>query len=114
MRASDFYGPGATEQSLFGTVRFLDPLFAGKPTLLIGDIDQPHSFTYVEDFGRALAVAALDPQAYGQGLDRSQRSRPQHAGGGGALLLRRAPLSPDQEGSARRNCSSRTVRPGDP
>lgn len=66
VRASDFYGPGATEQSLFGTVRFLDPLFAGKPAMLIGDIDQPHTFTYVGDYGRALAVAALAPQAHGR------------------------------------------------
>ena len=66
VRASDFYGPGATEQSLFGTVRFLDPLFAGKPPMLIGDIDQPHTFTYVGDYGRALATAALSPEAHGR------------------------------------------------
>jgi nucleoside-diphosphate-sugar epimerase len=65
VRASDFYGPGATEQSLFGTVRFLDPLFAGKRPLLWGNIDTPHTFTNVEDYGRALAVAALTPKAQG-------------------------------------------------
>ena len=66
VRASDFYGPGATEQSLFGTLRFLDPLFAGRSPMLIGDIDQPHTFTFVQDYGGALATAALSPQALGR------------------------------------------------
>ncbi|MGA2611928.1 MAG: NAD-dependent epimerase/dehydratase family protein [Spirochaetia bacterium] len=65
VRASDFYGPGSTEQSLFGTVRFLDPLFAGKRPLLWGNIDLAHTFTYVGDYGRALATAGLSPEAYG-------------------------------------------------
>jgi len=64
VRASDFYGPLATEQSLFGTVRFLYPLFAGKRLLLWGNLDLPHTFTYVEDYGRALATAALSPEAH--------------------------------------------------
>jgi len=66
VRASDFYGPLATEQSLFGTVRFLDPMFAGKRGLLIGNIDQPHTYTYVGDYGRALATAALRSEALGR------------------------------------------------
>ncbi len=65
-RASDFYGPVATGQSLFGTERFLDPLFAGKRPLLWGNLDLPHTFTYVEDYGRALATAALSPEAHGK------------------------------------------------
>jgi nucleoside-diphosphate-sugar epimerase len=64
VRASDFYGPLATGQSLFGTERFLDPLFAGKRPLLLGNLDLPHTFTYVEDYGRALATAALSPEAH--------------------------------------------------
>jgi nucleoside-diphosphate-sugar epimerase len=66
VRASDFYGPLATGQSLFGTERFLDPLFAGKRALLLGNLDLPHTFTYVEDYGRALATAALSPEAHGK------------------------------------------------
>jgi nucleoside-diphosphate-sugar epimerase len=66
VRASDFYGPLATGQSLFGTERFLDPLFDGKRPLLWGNLNQPHTFTYVEDYGRALAVAALSPDAHGK------------------------------------------------
>jgi nucleoside-diphosphate-sugar epimerase len=66
VRASDFYGPGAILQSVFGTTRFLDPLFAGKRPGLLGDPDQPHTYTYVEDYGRALACAALTAEAYGR------------------------------------------------
>ena len=66
VRASDYYGPGATFQSLFGTQLFLDPLFKGKRPRVVGSLDQPHTYTYVEDYGRALAVAALDPRAYGR------------------------------------------------
>jgi nucleoside-diphosphate-sugar epimerase len=66
VRASDYYGPGADAQSVFGTGRFLDPLFAGRRLSLLGDLDLPHSYTYSEDFGRALAYAALDPSAHGR------------------------------------------------
>jgi len=66
VRASDYYGPGADAQSVFGTGRFLDPLFAGRRLSLLGDLDLPHSYTYSEDYGRALAYAALDPSAHGR------------------------------------------------
>jgi len=66
VRASDYYGPGAVFQSLFGTQLFLDPLFKGKRPRIVGSLDQPHTYTYVEDYGRALAVAALDPRAHGR------------------------------------------------
>jgi nucleoside-diphosphate-sugar epimerase len=79
VRASDFYGPGAILQSVFGTTRFLDPLFAGKRPGLLGDPDQPHTYTYVGDYGRALAHAALTPEAYGRAWivpnDRTMTSR---------------------------------------
>jgi len=64
VRASDFYGPGAILQSVFGTTRFLDPLFAGKRPGLLGDPDLPHTYTYVGDYGRALVQAALIPEAH--------------------------------------------------
>jgi nucleoside-diphosphate-sugar epimerase len=66
VRASDFYGPGATWQSVFGTERFLDPLFAGKAPALLGDPDQVHSFSFVEDFGRGLVLASLEPSSLGR------------------------------------------------
>jgi nucleoside-diphosphate-sugar epimerase len=79
VRASDFYGPGAILQSVFGTTRFLDPLFAGKRPGLLGDPDLPHTYTFVGDYGRALAHAALNPEAYGRAWivpnDRTMTSR---------------------------------------
>jgi nucleoside-diphosphate-sugar epimerase len=32
----------------------------------LGNLDLPHTFTYVEDYGRALATAALSPEAHGK------------------------------------------------
>jgi len=64
VRASDYYGPGATMQSVFGTELFLDPLFNGKRPRVVGNPDQPHSYTYVGDYARALVTAALDPRAH--------------------------------------------------
>jgi nucleoside-diphosphate-sugar epimerase len=79
VRASDFYGPGAILQSVFGTTRFLDPLFAGRRPGLLGDPDQPHTYTYVGDYGRALAQAALTVEALGRAWivpnDRTTTSR---------------------------------------
>ncbi len=79
VRASDYYGPGAKLQSMFGTQLFLDPLFNGGRPRVVGALDQPHSVTYVEDYGRALAVAALDPRARGRSWivpnDRSRTTR---------------------------------------
>jgi nucleoside-diphosphate-sugar epimerase len=66
VRASDFYGPGATSQSVFGTDRFLDPMVAGKAAMVFGDPDLPHSYTYVGDYGKALAIAASRPEARGR------------------------------------------------
>jgi nucleoside-diphosphate-sugar epimerase len=66
VRASDFYGPGATAQSVFGTERFLDVMYAGKRPQLLGDSDMPHTYTYVGDYGRALVEAALTPAAHGR------------------------------------------------
>jgi nucleoside-diphosphate-sugar epimerase len=79
VRASDYYGPGAGLQSMFGTNLFLDPVFNGKRPRVVGALDQPHSVTFVEDYGRALAVAALDPRARGRSWivpnDRARTTR---------------------------------------
>ncbi|AHC16356.1 NAD-dependent epimerase/dehydratase family protein [Salinispira pacifica] len=66
IRASDFYGPGSSDQSLFGPTYFLDPLYTGKTMLMPGNPDIPHCYSYVGDFGRALARAAHEPEALGQ------------------------------------------------
>ncbi len=65
VRASDFYGPKATTSvlSTLGVAR----LMIGKPTLSPYPPDQPHDFTYVPDFARALeTLIDADDDAYGQ------------------------------------------------
>ncbi|MCU1678695.1 MAG: NAD-dependent epimerase [Frankiales bacterium] len=64
VRGSDFYGPGVGSQGHFGD-RTLPGLLSGKRVRLLGDIDAPHSFTYVPDFARALATAAATPEMWG-------------------------------------------------
>ncbi|KGE71188.1 NAD-dependent epimerase/dehydratase family protein [Spirochaeta lutea] len=66
IRGSDYYGPGATGQSVFGTDYFLNPLIQSKRVSLMGDPDALHSYTYAGDFGRALVLAVRSPRAHGK------------------------------------------------
>ncbi len=63
-RASDFFGPGVVENSFFG--RNVDRLLAGRKVYLLGDPDVPHTWTYVPDVGRTLAVLGTDERAWGR------------------------------------------------
>ncbi|HMB92862.1 MAG TPA: NAD-dependent epimerase/dehydratase family protein [Rhodothermales bacterium] len=63
-RASDFYGP-YVETSAVGDEVF-GRLANRKPPRVLGDPDQPHSFTFIEDFGRALVVLAEHDESFGQ------------------------------------------------
>ena len=65
IRGSDFFGPGCTDQSTFGTRYFLDPLFKGQKISLMGNPEILHSYTYVKDFGKTLAMAAHNDKAWG-------------------------------------------------
>jgi len=62
VRGSDFWGPWERIQ---GNLVFRAAV-EGRPVSLLGRLDQPHSFTYVKDFGRALATAGTDPRAWGR------------------------------------------------
>ena len=64
VRAADYYGPGITSQGHFGE-RTLPQLLSGKAIQLLGNVDVPHSFTYVPDVARALIAAAANPQMWG-------------------------------------------------
>ncbi|SDO81590.1 Nucleoside-diphosphate-sugar epimerase [Pedococcus dokdonensis] len=63
-RASDYFGPGATRSALgetvFGTAR------TGKRAQVMGDPDQPHSYSYTPDVARALITLGSDPRALGE------------------------------------------------
>jgi nucleoside-diphosphate-sugar epimerase len=65
VRGSDYFGPGATDQSYLGE-RFLVPFKAGKTIQLIHPADVPHSWTYLPDVADALIVAGADERAWGR------------------------------------------------
>lgn len=53
-RASDYFGPGAGAQSNLGD-RVLGPALRGRSATVLGDPDQPHTYTFVPDIGATLA-----------------------------------------------------------
>jgi len=53
-RASDYFGPRGTAQTPLGD-EVTGNALAGKPARVLGDPDQPHSYTYLPDIGRTLA-----------------------------------------------------------
>lgn len=61
-RASDFWGPRDMVQGL----QLFYPALAGQTVNLLGDVQQPHSFTYVKDFGTALATLGTRDESLGQ------------------------------------------------
>ncbi len=63
-RGADFYGP-AVRQSTLGD-RVFPAALAGKAAEILGDPDQPHTFTFIDDFGAALATLGADDRALGQ------------------------------------------------
>jgi len=67
VRASDYWGPGATDSpnSHFGA-RFFPGFEAGKPVAFLGNPDALHSFAYLPDFARALVDASLDEGSWGR------------------------------------------------
>lgn len=65
IRGSDYYGPGATDQSYLGD-RFIVPLRAGKAIQVPYPMDLPHSWTYLPDVADALITAGTDERAWGR------------------------------------------------
>jgi len=61
-RASDFYGPDDTALTGYA----IQPAVEGKTANLMGHIDQPHTFTYIADFGRLLATLGTREEALGE------------------------------------------------
>lgn len=64
VRGSDFYGPGV-RNAMLGD-RVFPRALAGKAAQLVGDIDQPHAYTYVPDFARAMITIAEADGTRGQ------------------------------------------------
>lgn len=63
-RAADFYGPRVTA-SAFGGMLFESAL-NGTTANLFGNIDLPHTYTYIRDFAEALVTLSEHDEAYGR------------------------------------------------
>lgn len=99
LRASDYIGPN-TGPNAHGGDRLLGPVLEGRAAWVVGDPDQPHSWTALDDFGRLLARAATDASMLGRPWHVpsapacSMRELADHAaavGGAPAPRLRRIP-----------------------
>jgi len=64
-RASDYFGPRGGAQSMLGD-RVVPAALAGKTATVLGDPDQPHTYTYIPDIGEGLAVLGEHPDAPGE------------------------------------------------
>ena len=63
-RAADFFGPGVFASTLGAT--FFPPALAGEPVVAFGDIDLPHSYSFVPDVAAGLVTLAHDDRALGR------------------------------------------------
>ncbi len=63
-RGSDFYGPGVLD-SVMGD-RVFPAILAGKTASAVGNLDLPHTYTFIEDFGKALVMLGEQEEALGQ------------------------------------------------
>lgn len=63
-RAADFYGPRVAN-SAFGD-RVFPQALAGQRVQLMGNIDLPHSFSYIGDVARSLATLGQHEEAFGR------------------------------------------------
>lgn len=63
-RGADFFGPDVMQAAL--GVPVFDAVAKGRTARVLGNPDLPHSYTYVPDFGTAMATLALAPGASGQ------------------------------------------------
>ncbi len=61
-RASNFFGPDDNAVTSYA----IRPAVEGKTANLLGRTDQPHTFSYVADFGRLLATLGTREEALGQ------------------------------------------------
>src|SRR6185437_697475 len=64
-RASDYFGPRGGAQSNLGD-RVMRAALTGSTARVLGDPDQPHTYSYIPDIGEGLAVLGEHPDAPGQ------------------------------------------------
>ncbi len=67
-RGAAMYGPGALNSaygSTFGQ-RHIYPVIAGRPMRILGDVDAPHTYVYVEDLARGFITLGEEEAALGE------------------------------------------------
>lgn len=62
-RGSDFYGPEVKDSTM--GERIFPAVLKGKTAQAVGNIDLPHSYTYINDFGKAMAIIGERDEALG-------------------------------------------------
>ena len=63
-RASDFYGPGVIDSTV--GERVFGFALAGKAASVLGNVDTPHTYIFLNDFARALVTLGEHAEALGQ------------------------------------------------
>ena len=63
-RAADFFGPGVWSSTL--GAGFFPQVLAGEPAIAFGDIDLPHSYSFVPDIATGLVTLGTDDRALGR------------------------------------------------
>ena len=64
-RGSDFFGPFVTDAAVIGS-RVFGRALAGKSARVIGDADRLHTYTFIDDFGKALVTLGEREEALGK------------------------------------------------
>ena len=63
-RGSDFFGPGVLRSAM--GERVFPRALGGQAASLLGDIDLPHTYTFIDDFGKALVTLGDREEALGR------------------------------------------------
>lgn len=64
-RGSDFFGPFAADAAMMGS-RVFGRALAEKSAQVVGDPDRPHTYTFIDDFGKALVTLGEREAALGR------------------------------------------------
>jgi nucleoside-diphosphate-sugar epimerase len=65
-RASDYFGPRGGGQAVNLGGQAMRAALAGRPAQVLGDPDQPHTYSYIPDIAAGLAILGEHPDAPGQ------------------------------------------------
>ena len=63
-RGADFYGPYVLDSTLGD--RAILPALQGKTASLVGRLDLPHTYTFIDDFGKAMVILGESDAALGR------------------------------------------------